>query len=136
MTDQAIKAAKEMRDEAVRLVNIGMYQIEDYVLKLAQEFDAKDATIARLSAQVEAARLALEPFARVSIPDDAPDGLWTHCKAYEQDMDDETLARLKAYDPALISRKMNLILWIDGHPIRDFRRARAVLAKLSEGDHE
>ena len=122
MTDQAIKAAKEMRDEAVRLVNIseanrgpllgedtitelrtianrisaipipwapepkfsplvicsgtttsimlmlrdrGMYQTEDYVLKLAQESDAKDATIARLSSQVEAARKALEPFLKI-----------------------------------------------------------------------
>jgi hypothetical protein len=76
---------------------------------------------------------ALRPFARAAkqIPDDLPDELWTSCSSYEYDMDEESFERLKSSGVPLLSRKVKLQLWIDGHSLSDFRRAAKVFAALS-----
>jgi hypothetical protein len=73
-------------------------------------------------------REALAPFAKPSIPPELPDSLWTHCSSYDYDMPDRTFEQLTAQGVELKSRKISLTLWIDGHPLSDFRRAACALA--------
>jgi hypothetical protein len=78
------------------------------------------------------AAAALKPFARAAkqIPDDLPEELWTACSSYEYDMSEEAFEHLKASSVPLLSRKVKLQLWIDGHPLSDFRRAAKVYEAL------
>lgn len=81
---------------------------------------------------------ALRPFARAAqhIPNDAPDGLWTSCDTYEFDMPEDTYNALLAEGVPLKSRRQKVSLWIDGHPVKDFRRARAALSRLADAKSE
>lgn len=85
---------------------------------------------ARLRARVAKLEAALRPFARLmsDIPDDMPDDLWTTCSTYEYDMPEDQRLALVERGVFLKSGKTRLSLWIDGHSIGDFRRAREALS--------
>jgi hypothetical protein len=95
--------------------------------------DDAAAALRAIPAPPDAIREALRPFARAAkqIPHDLPDELWTSCSTYEYDMKEEVFERLKADGVSLLSRKAKLLLWIDGHPLSDFRRAAQVYEALS-----
>jgi len=85
--------------------------------------------IERLREDNERLREALEPFGRVMIPPELPDALWTTCHSYEYDISEDAHGRLRDRGVKLESSKIRLQLWIDGHPLSDFRRARAALSQ-------
>jgi hypothetical protein len=80
-------------------------------------------------ARLKEAGKVIEPFARAGhrIPDELPDNLWTHCSTYKYEMSDEQFKSIEATGAALKSKQISLTLWIDGHPLRDFRAARAFI---------
>ena len=110
----------------------GLTGIASLEAEMRDRLADKNREIESLRAQLASARKALEPFARAAefIPDTLPDDLWTHCSSYSWEMSDEEFDHLKASGIPLKDKKAKLSLWVDGHPLSEFRRARAALKDL------
>jgi hypothetical protein len=78
---------------------------------------------------------AMKPFAtaaKIHIPAELPDDLWTQCKAYPTPLDERVKEELKERGIELAGEESELLLWIDGHPISDFRRALTVFRAIED----
>jgi hypothetical protein len=130
------EAAATIEAQAAEIERLRATTVGDWASQ--REHDSLTIELYELKARAEQAESALaeavevlRPFARAAaqIPDDLPDSLGTHCSSYKYQMSDDQYNRLTAAGAHLASREISLTLWIDGHPLRDFRAARAFIAE-------
>lgn len=118
--DQFLEQAllRDKRDEEIQLI-----------MKISNEHLARATAFEAL---IEECGEALKPFAKAAraIPPEIDDNLWTECKTREYHMSDAKYEYLLKCGVPLLGKETSVVLWIDGHPVRDFRCAAALLAKL------